>query len=565
MLLSRVSITNFRGIPRLALGLDHTTVVIGENNHGKTSLLDVLQRCLSTPENGEKPAWEYRDFRRGPGGVVGPIRVVLGFEAGDGGGAVALAHRLFEPAMVPGPDGVPRLRVEFTGDPASGAMATRFLDGEGAPLDVRDPEGTLLRLRELHPVMVVRLAEPPGDDTLEWVTHEDRLDFDPLYGDDPQEAITQVYHRLTRTRGAISPEEIRRGIQAVWHLRAEVDDAGEAGIGGPVGGLLDRFLSAAAAEGPAQRAGSGSRSLGLLLVLGALLEGRGAGGALAGTSPVIAIEEPEVHLHPMLLSSTWDVIQGLRAQTLVTTNSGEFLSQVPIQNLRRLVRRPDRIEAFRLREGTLAADALRRVTYHVRAKRGVTLFARCWLLVEGETEFWLLEELARVLGFDLAAEGVRCVEFAQCGVAPLVRLANDLGIEWHLVSDGDDAGVAFAADASAQVSKRRRREHVTRLERRNMEMLLWDHGFDDVFLRAAGLPVPGPGTPPSEERPNPRKVVERAIRAHSKPALALMVAEECARRGAGSVPAPLRRVIETCVRLARAAVSDGFGEDRTGR
>ncbi len=562
MLLTRVSITNFRGIPRLALGLAHTTVVIGENNHGKTSLLDVLHRCLGAPENGEKPAWEYRDFRRGPEGVVGPIRVVLAFETAARDGDPALADRLFAAATVPGADGVPRLRAEFTGDPATGTMAARFVDGDGVPVQVAHPEAALQRLRQLHPVVVVRLAEPGEDGRLEWVTHEDQLDFDPLSGDDPEEVITQVYHRLTRTRGAIPPEEIRRGIQAVWHLRADLDDGGHGGIVGPVGGLLDRFLSAAAAEGPAQRAGSGSRSLGLLLVLGSLLEARSASGALAGSSPIIAIEEPEVHLHPMLLSSTWDVIQGLRAQTLVTTNSGEFLSQVPIQDLRRLVRRSDRIEAFRLREGTLSPDAIRRVTYHVRAKRGVTLFARCWLLVEGETEFWLLQELARVLGYDLDAEGVRCVEFAQCGVAPLVGLANDLGIEWHLVSDGDDAGVAFAADASAQLSKRRRRDHVTRLERRNIEMLLWDHGYQGVFLQAAGLPLPGPGTPAAEEHPNPRKVVERAVRAHSKPYLALRVAEECARRGPDGVPAPLRRVIETCVRLARAAVSDGFGAER---
>ncbi|HSW31457.1 MAG TPA: DUF2813 domain-containing protein [Longimicrobiales bacterium] len=569
MLLTRVSITNFRGIPRLALRLDRTTVVIGENNHGKTSLLDVLQRCLGAPEDGERPAWEYRDFRRGPDGVVGPIRVVLGFETGEsgtqgGGGGPAPADPAFAEATVPGPDGVPRLRVEFTGDPATGAMAARFLDGDGAPLEITDPEAALLHLRQFHPVVAVRLAEPAEGGGLEWVTHEDRLDFDPLYGDDPEEVITQVYHRLTRTRGAIPAEEIRRGIQAVWHLRADLEDGEHGGVVGPVGsvgGLLDRFLSAAAAEGPAERAGSGSRTLGLLLVLGSLLEARSVTGALAGSSPIITIEEPEVHLHPMLLSSTWDVIQGLRAQTLVTTNSGEFLSQVPIQDLRRLVRRSDRIDAFRLREGTLSPDALRRVTYHVRAKRGVTLFARCWLLVEGETEFWLLEALAGVLGYDLGAEGVRCVEFAQCGVAPLVGLANDLGIEWHLVSDGDDAGVAFAADAAAQVSKRRRHDHVTRLERRNIEMLLWDHGYQDVFLQAAGLPVPGPGTPAAEEHPNPRKVVERAVRAHSKPYLAIRVAEECARRGPDGVPEPLRRVVETCVRLARAAVSDGFGRE----
>ena len=43
------------------------------------------------------------------------------------------------------------------------------------------------------------------------------------------------------------------------------------------------------------------------------------------------------------------------------------------------------------------------------------MFARCWLLVEGETEFWIMPELARV-GWISRQEGIVCVEFAQCGV-----------------------------------------------------------------------------------------------------------------------------------------------------
>ena len=74
---------------------------------------------------------------------------------------------------------------------------------------------------------------------------------------------------------------------------------------------------------------------------------------------------------------------------------------------------------------------MRKITYHVRLKRDDALFARAWLLVEGETEVWLLPELARMMGCDFASEGIRCVEFAQSGVEPLVKLANDLGIEWH--------------------------------------------------------------------------------------------------------------------------------------
>lgn len=68
------------------------------------------------------------------------------------------------------------------------------------------------------------------------------------------------------------------------------------------------------------------------------------------------------------------------------------------------------------------------------------MFARCWLLVEGETEVWLFNELARQCGYDLAAEGVQIVEFAQSGLRSLIKVAKEFGIDWHVVTDGDPAG-----------------------------------------------------------------------------------------------------------------------------
>jgi putative ATP-dependent endonuclease of OLD family len=557
MHLRQISIQDFRGIAGLDLELGRDTVVVGENNHGKTSLLDVLHRCLGPAGDGEAPAWEYRDFRRGPGGIVGPIRVVLAFEPAPGQTAPTLDERLFAAASSEGPDGARHVRLQFTGEPGSGAMGVRLVDAEGTPLELPAHDAIVSRLRQLHPVLLIRLAQLPQDDPLEWASQSVTRDFDASDGDDAEEVITKVYHRLLRTRGRIPTGEIRRGLQAARHLGVGGGSEGDKPGRGAVRRMLERFEEgASSAQGGRHSAGSGAHSLGLLMVLGALLEARGTAAMDADAAPLIAIEEPEVHLHPMLLSSAWHVIQGLQAQTLVTTNSGELLSEIPLVNVRRLVRSGGRIHAYRLREGTLAPDALRRVAYHVRAKRGVTLFARCWILVEGETEFWLLNELAAILGYDLNAEGVRCVEFAQCGVAPLVRLANDLGIRWHLLSDGDESGVGFADDAVRQMEGRRRRDHVTRLPRRDVEMLLWDEGFADVYLRAAGMN--GAAGEGGDAPPNPKKVVARAVRAHSKPYLALMVAEECARRGPGSVPGPLRHVIETAVRLARSAV-DGEG------
>jgi putative ATP-dependent endonuclease of OLD family len=167
-----------------------------------------------------------------------------------------------------------------------------------------------------------------------------------------------------------------------------------------------------------------------------------------------------------------------------------------------------------------------------------------------------VRQLAQVLGYDLEAEGVRCVEFAQCGVEPLVRLADDLRIEWHLLSDGDDSGAAYAQEAREHLGSRKAKDHVTRLRHRNVEMELWQTGFDDVYRRAAGLPEDG-STRVSGKKLNRYHIVTRAIRRHSKPYLALTVAEECTRRGPDSVPPSLRHVIESSVALARNAVDVG--------
>jgi putative ATP-dependent endonuclease of OLD family len=46
MKLSRILIENFRGIKNLDLVLGDTTVLIGENNSGKTAVMDALRLCL---------------------------------------------------------------------------------------------------------------------------------------------------------------------------------------------------------------------------------------------------------------------------------------------------------------------------------------------------------------------------------------------------------------------------------------------------------------------------------------------------------------------------------------
>ena len=47
--------------------------------------------------------------------------------------------------------------------------------------------------------------------------------------------------------------------------------------------------------------------------------------------------------------------------------------------------------------------------FHMLKTRGELLFARCWLLGEGVTEYWALSETAKTLGIDLERHGIRIV------------------------------------------------------------------------------------------------------------------------------------------------------------
>lgn len=562
MRLARVFIENFRGIGRLELSLDPVTVVIGENNTGKTSVFDALGLCLGRPGAPFPTHFRQGDFRRsGPRGSAHPIRITLSFTCPAD--PPLPAHSPLRSALTHDEQEVGRVDVQFRGHPSDGRILHRFVDASGTPLDPQPPASALDELRRLHPVLLLRFAQRAAPD----LPGVEGTRSPPVRGElrrrwELESEVARAYQELSTARGPVRRDHLRRGLDAAVELFEGMRRRGVEGPA-PLEGILDTLVPTSEREadrsgdsGDLELAGSGSHTLGLLMVLGAMLDVRGDAILPEEAEPVIAIEEPEVHLHPILLASTWDVIESLGARTLVTTNSAELLSYVPLQSLRRLSRRDGQVQAHQLHPGQLSETELRRVAYHIRAKRGGALFSRCWLLVEGESEFWLLRQLAHVLGHDLDAEGVRCVEFAQCGVGPLVKLAEGLGIEWHLLADGDQSGGAYVAEAERYLGGEKHRTRISRLRRRDIERCFWYHGYQQVYLEAAGL------QPEADRRRRaapPGRVIARAIRARSKPYLARMVAEAAATRGREGVPPVLRHVIETSVALARDSVRERRG------
>jgi putative ATP-dependent endonuclease of OLD family len=562
MFLSSLLLENFRGIVRLELDFDATTVLIGENAAGKTSALEALAICLGHHNHGTEFGFAAHDFHLA--GTMAhvkppPIRVRMTFRERDPGEWDALSA--LTSAFVKADGGLRLLVLEVSAERRESAIAAgwRFLDAAGEQLLPQPAPELLGTVRELSPFLLVRAdryfprrarpgeAEPPA----------------PARRRQPELAIEReigrVYDELVASEGVTPVTELRKGLAAVARL---IGDNAERIFQNPraperaLEELVERPVALSIDSGPeleARLQGGGARSVALLLLVGAMLEARGPATVSPDASMVLAIEEPEVHLHPLMLAAVWGVIESLRAQKIITTNSGELLAAAPLRMLRRLVRRARHTDAYRLGEQTLSLDEMRKVTYHLRLKRDDALFARAWLLVEGETEVWLLPELARLLGCDFPSEGIRCVEFAQSGVEPLVKVANDLGIEWHLLADGDVSGRVFAEAAHRHLRGAPHDPRITRLRQPDVEHCLWERGYAYVYhsiARGRSYVTPTAGR---KSRKNPSRVIEQAIRNSSKPHLALTVVEQAGEEGSPGVPDELRRAIEATLRLARSA------------
>ncbi len=561
MFLRRIRIEHFRGVVRLDVDFEATTVFIGENASGKSSALEALAICLGHHNSGVDFAFADHDFHLGTLDAEGnprPIRIRITFAErrdGEWDGLSPLVTAFSED------DDKRRqltLEVEARRSNAGITTATRFLDRRGSPLEPQPDPSLVKFLRQVSPFLLLRsdrylshAADTAGDaDSIARRRGPER---------EIEEEIGRVYEKLISSDGLPPPEELRQGMSALAKLIGDNADRVFQNPGAPdlaLAELVERPVVLSIDAGPKLETrlhGAGISSIALLLLTGAMLEARGPTTISPDAEMILAIEEPEVHLHPLMLVAVWGVIQSLRAQKVVTTNSGELLAASRLRTLRRFVRRADHTDVHKLGAETLALDEMRKITYHVRLKRDDALFARAWLLVEGETEAWLLPELARLLGCDFAGEGIRCVEFAQSGIEPLVKLANDLGIEWHMVADGDNAGRTFVESARRHLKGRRQPDRITMLRHPDVEHCLWDSGYDYVYHSIARGRSYVTRTAGKKSRKKPARVIDQAIRNSSKPYLALTVVEQAAEDDSPGIPAELRSIIETTVRQARSA------------
>lgn len=548
MLLERVEIVGFRGINRLSLMLEQNNVLIGENAWGKSSLLDALTLLLS-PEF-DLYHFVRDDFWFPAGDIQGRehhLHIILTFRETEPGRHRVRRFRPLQRCWVPCDDGYHRVFYRLEGELADddSVMTLRsFIDGEGEALALEDIHELARHLVRLMPVLRLRDARFMRRIHNGTVPHSPQIEI-------TARQLDFLSRELVSHPQNLSDGQIREGlsamVQLLEHYFAEQSSAQtrhrlmrrrshDEQRSWRYLDIINRMID---------KPGGRSHRVILLGLFATLLQAKGTVRLDRDARPLLLIEDPETRLHPIMLSVAWHLLNLLPLQRVTTTNSGELLSLTPVEQVCRLVRESARVSAWRLGPGGMNAEESRRIAFHIRFNRASSLFARCWLLVEGETETWVINELARQCGHHFDAEGVKVIEFAQSGLKPLIKFARRMGIQWHVLVDGDEAGKKYAATVRGLLNNDREleRDHLTTLPALDMEHFMYRQGFDDVYHRVAQIPDNVPM--------NMRRVITKAIHRSSKPDLAIEVAMEAGRRGVDAVPTLLKKMFSRVLWLAR--------------
>ena len=154
---------------------------------------------------------------------------------------------------------------------------------------------------------------------------------------------------------------------------------------------------------------------------------------------ILAIEEPEAHLHPVNQRLIYkDVIQNSNNSVLLTTHSTHITAIAPINSIVHLHNDGTKgteihaTAAMPMDEGEFLD-----VERYLDVKRGEIYLGKAVLLVEGIAEEYLVPRFAELLGKPLDEKGIIVCNINCTNFTPYVKLLHSLDIPYAVITDGD--------------------------------------------------------------------------------------------------------------------------------
>lgn len=234
--------------------------------------------------------------------------------------------------------------------------------------------------------------------------------------------------------------------------------------------------------------GMGTRSWSSLLILKAFIlqNKKLADDSQVAYFPILAIEEPESHLHPNAQKKLYSQINNIVGQKIVATHSSYIAGSAKLNEIRSINRITSNISIGKFLERDFDREDIRKIYRQVINTRGELFFSKLVILFEGETEEQALPiTIERHFNKSPIELGVDFIGVGGYGnYLPFIRFFEAFNIPYLIFSDNETEANATVTKQISQ-SKLNDMSKVVFLNNGNdFEKELCNNGYIDEVKKA---------------------------------------------------------------------------------
>jgi len=572
MKLREVTIRNFRCLVDVTIPVDDTTVLIGENNSGKTAFLDAIRITLPRFVGARETLSDEYDYHMCKAGdspqTCDGIVIELWFrEDTPDEWPDSLLQALTDIVQTDPINDLDciGLRLSSKYDAVAGEIVTKwdFLAMDGQTLEGRSARQvnltTFISYIRLFYLSAFRNAD---DEFSPRSQYWGRILRDLKISEEQRETFSEELEKLNTELLKADPR-----LEEVMTSLGEIQTIMNLGVGQTTSiqalpikpwDLMSKSQIVMRTGGseidlPLSRYGQGIQSLAVIFLFQSYLQVLLKPSFHPETEAILALEEPEAHLHPQATRALAANLDRISGQKIISSHSPYFIQEIPFEKIRMFRRdgpfsrvfyikryftttvpEVEKLQEFctnnsakfsyhtdtstlslhgrmeqreyrtlltlyskqkdihtKLRQlkdesnSYLSDNDLTNLDTFAKRIRGEILFARAWLLCEGQCEYMFMRYFAELMNKPFDSHGVAVIDFQNNGSpAAFIGLARVFGVPWIIVCDNDSGGAAFLRQVKDRGFTEEECSELFRPlpgENMKLEKFLFRNGFDKEY------------------------------------------------------------------------------------
>jgi len=455
ILIKTVRIRGFRGLENFEIGLEQTTVLTGMNNTGKTSFLKALQIALGNRQLISQDDFFIKKNRSADKIVIDVFIIPIGNgkqmdDFTEDWEVLLTTNRI----RTDGIKSFVPLRTTVTFDAIKSNYKVQhtilndwpaFKVGDNHWFQADNGNKTQFRFDELS-FFYMDAQRDILEDTKLRNSYLGKMLSKIKYSDDDIKSIELQIELLNKK--AVDSSDILSNIKdTLKGLDSTIDQQNSSiDITPFTKKIRDLNKGLSIYYGDAQDSfsmeyhGMGTRSWSSLLTLKSFINLLASNAKKENTVffPILAIEEPEAHLHPNAQKRLYSQINSITGQKIISTHSPYLAAVAELGEIRNFYK-DQQVHCGKINVTDLSSEEIRKIKRQVINTRGEIFFSKLIIFFEGETEEQTLPIFANrhfnktpiEMGIDFVGVG------GYLSYLPFLRFAENLNIPWLIFSDAE--------------------------------------------------------------------------------------------------------------------------------